>query len=112
MAYPARKNRRHKVATETRKGQILVDPTTQPMIASFTGAPRLRELRGKRVGLIDDSKPNGKELLEELADLIKARYGVAEVKYHRKPSASKPADPQVVAELGKECDYVIVAIGD
>ena len=52
------------MATETGKGQILVDPTTQPMIAAFTGAPRLRELRGKRVGLIDDSKPNGKELLE------------------------------------------------
>ena len=100
------------MAIDTHKEQVLVDPTTQPMIAAFTGAPRLRELRGKRVGLIDDSKPNGKELLEELADLIKERYGVADVKYHRKPSASKPADPQVVAELGKECDYVIVAIGD
>ena len=100
------------MALETRQQHMLVDPTTQPVIARFTGAPRLKDLRGKRVGLIDDSKPNGKELLEELADLLKARYRVADVMYHRKPSASKPADPAVIAQMGKECDYAIVAIGD
>ncbi len=100
------------MALETRKQYTLVDPITQPMIASFTGAPRLADLRGKKVGLIDDSKPNGKEILEELADLLRSRYGVSDVMYHRKPSASKPADPEVVARMGKECDYAIVAIGD
>ena len=97
---------------ETRKRYTLVDPVTQPTVASFTDAPRLTDLRGKRLGLIDDSKPNGKELLEELADILKARYGVADVMYHRKPSASKPADPKVVSQMGKGCDYAIVAIGD
>ena len=100
------------MALETRRQYMLVDPTTQPVAASFTGAPRLRDLTGKRVGLIDDSKPNGKELLEELADLLKTRYGVADVMYHRKPSASKPADPEIISRMGKECDYAIVAIGD
>ena len=100
------------MALDTRKVYTLVDPTTRPTAAAFTDAPRLIDLRGKRVGLIDDSKPNGKELLEELADLLKARYGVAEVMYHRKPSASKPADPEAIARMGKECDYAIVAIGD
>ena len=100
------------MALATRKQYMLVDPITQPIAASFTGAPRLNDLRGKRVGLIDDSKPNGKELLEELADLLKARFGVADVTYHRKPSASKPGDPEIIARMGKECDYAIVAIGD
>ncbi len=100
------------MALDTRKQYLLVDPTTQPIIASFTGARRLQDLKGKRVGLIDDSKPNGKELLEELADLLKSRYGVANVMYHRKPSASKPADPEIISQMGKECDYAIVAIGD
>jgi predicted GTPase len=100
------------MALDTRKQYLLVDPTTQTIIASFTGARRLQDLKGKRVGLIDDSKPNGKELLEELADLLKSRYGVANVMYHRKPSASKPADPKIVSQMGKECDYAIVAIGD
>ena len=100
------------MALETRKRYMLVDPTTQPIVTSFTGAPRLKDLRNKRVGLVDDSKPNGKELLEELTDLLKEKYGVADVMYHRKPSASKPADPEVISRMGKECDYVIVAIGD
>ena len=100
------------MALDTRKQQMLVDPTTQPIAASFSGAPRLRDLRGKRVGLIDDSKPNGKELLEELAELLKSRYGVADIMYHRKPSASKPADPDAVSRMGESCDYAIVAIGD
>ena len=64
------------------------------------------------MGLIDDSKPNGKELLEELTELLKERFGVSDVVYHRKPSASKPADPEVVARMGREVDYAIVAIGD
>ena len=100
------------MALETRKKQVLVDPTTQPIATSFSGAPRLQDLRGKRVGLIDDSKPNGKELLEELADLLKARYGVADIMYHRKPSAYKPADPEAISQMGRDCDYAIVAIGD
>ena len=100
------------MALSTSTQQLLVDPTTQPMEASFARAPRLVDLRGKRLGLIDDSKPNGKELLEELAELLKARYGVEDVLYHRKPSASKPAEPKVIERMGEECDYVIVAIGD
>ena len=100
------------MALSTSTQQLLVDPTTKPMVASFTGAVRLTDLRGKRLGLIDDSKPNGKELLEELAELLKGRYGVEDVFYHRKPSASKPAEPEVIAQMGRECDYVIVAIGD
>ena len=100
------------MALETRKRYLLVDPTTEPMAASSVSAPRLKDLRGKRLGLIDDSKPNGKELLEDLADLLKSKYGVADVIYHRKPSASKPAVPKAITEIGKECDYAIVAIGD
>ena len=45
-------------------------------------------------------------------DLLDERFGITSIKYHAKPSASKPADPAVVAEMAKECDYVIVGIGD
>ena len=100
------------MALETRRQYTLVDPTTQPIVASFAGAPRLKDLRDKRVGLIDNSKPNGKQLLEELADLLKTRYGVKDVVYHRKPSQSRPAAPEVIARMAGECDYAIAAIGD
>ena len=100
------------MATETRSRLLLVDPTTQPTAADFTGAPRLADLSNKRIGLIDDSKPNAKEFLDEVAALLDRRFGVESVKYHRKPSASKPAAPSVVEEMANECDYVIVGVGD
>ena len=100
------------MALQTGRKYQLVDPTTRPVAARFTRAPRVKELRGSKVGLIDDSKSNGKELLEELADLLKTRYGISGVSYHRKPSASKPADPEIIVQMGRECDCAIVAIGD
>ena len=100
------------MTVQTREQLLLVDPTTEPLIADFTGAPRLRDLSNKRVGLIDDSKPNAKEFLEEVTSLLRARFGVSSVRYHRKPSASKPATPEAIRELARECDYVIVGVGD
>ena len=100
------------MAIDTRKRLLLVDPMTEPTAATFSGSPRLRDVANKRVGLIDDSKVNAKELLDEVATLLDERFGVASVKYHRKPSASKPADPEVIREFARDCDYVIVGVGD
>ena len=69
-------------------------------------------MAGTRLGLIDDSKRNADVLLEELAELLRTRYEIASVKWHRKPSASRPADPDALKELVEESDSIIVAIGD
>ena len=90
---------------------LLVDPTTSPVVPSFVAAPRLSDLKNKRIGLIDDSKENAKELLDIITDVIKEKCGVESVCYHRKPSASKPADPEVISNMTNECDFAIVAIG-
>ena len=100
------------MAIQTGRRLLLVDPTTSPIPVEFDGAPRIADLSNKRVGLIDDSKPNAKELLEEVAALLDQRYGVASIEYHRKPSASKPATSDVVTALSRNCDYVIVGVGD
>ena len=78
---------------------VLVNPVTQPVIAPFNGAPRLASIAGTRVGLIDDSKRNADVLLEELAEILRTRYEIAGVKWHRKPSASRPAAPEALKEL-------------
>ena len=75
---------------------VLVNPVTQPVIAPFDGAPRLASLAGTRLGIIDDSKRNADVLLEELAEVLKTRYEITEVHWHRKPSASKAADPKAL----------------
>ena len=91
---------------------ILVNPVTQPIVAPFDVAPRLASLAGTRLGIIDDSKRNADVLLEELAEILRTRYEITEVKWHRKPSASRPADPTALKELTEQVDSVIIAIGD
>ncbi len=90
----------------------LVNPTTEPVIAPFGGAPRLPTLAGARLGIIDDSKRNADVLLEELAETLRTRYEIADVKWHRKPSASRPADPSAIRDLARDCAAVVIAIGD
>ena len=90
----------------------LVSPVTQAIVAPFDGAPRLPSLAGTRLGIIDDSKKNADVLLEELVELLRTRYEISEVKWHRKPSASRPTDPAAIRELAETCDSVIVAVGD
>ena len=90
----------------------LVSPVTQAIVAPFDGAPRLPSLAGTRLGIIDDAKKNADVLLEELVDILRARYEISDVKWHRKPSASRPADPAAIRELADTCDSVIVAVGD
>ena len=90
----------------------LVNPTTEPVVAPFAGAPRLPTLAGARLGLIDDSKRNADGLLAELSKILRTRYEIAGVQWHRKPSASRPADPAALAALAQDCDAVVIAIGD
>ncbi len=90
----------------------LVNPTTEAIEAAFDGAPRLPSLAGSRLGIIDDSKKNADVLLEELAEVLRTRYEIAEVRWHRKPSASRPADPAALRDLVEHCDAVIIAVGD
>lgn len=90
----------------------LVNPTTEPAAATFCGAPRLLSLAGARLGIVDDSKRNADVLLEELVEVLRTRYEIGEVRWHRKPSASRPADPAAMQELAGQCDAVVIAIGD
>ena len=63
------------MTTVVRGRLTLVDPTTQPIIADFTGAPRLRDLTDKKVGIIDDSKVNAREFLHTVTELLDERFG-------------------------------------
>ena len=72
----------------------------------------LDSLRGAVVGFIDNAKPNFHALVDDLGELLMSKYGVARVVKRRKPSASIPAKPEIVAELSEVCDVVITGSGD
>jgi hypothetical protein len=98
--------------TESLPKLVLVSPVNEAAVAESSLAPRLLELRGKRVGLLDNSKSKAGKMLDTVAAILNARYGFTNIVRHRKPSASKPAAPEAIDELATTCDLVIVGVGD
>lgn len=90
----------------------LYDPTAPRDEAAAKPAQRGLNLSGAVVGFIDNAKPNFRHLVDDLAELLQSRYGVARVVKQRKTSASIPADPAVITALSGECDVVIAGSGD
>ena len=88
----------------------ILDPMGFGRQATKSLAPRLTDLRGKTVGLLDIGFPNGNLFLDRLEELLKERYGVAEVIRRAKPSPARPAKQEVREELVSRCDAVIEAL--
>lgn len=92
---------------------ILFDPTA-PRYDTSRDEVHLTPvvLAGAVVGFIDNAKPNFHYLVDDLTDLLTRKYGVQRTIVRRKPSASVPATPDIVAELASTCDVVITGSGD
>jgi hypothetical protein len=98
--------------TESVPKLVLISPVNEAAVAESALAPRLSSLRGKRIGLLDNSKSKADRILQAVAAILNTRYGFTNVVHHRKPSASKPASPEAIKELATTCDLVIVGVGD
>ena len=88
----------------------LLDPTAelQPMERQLT--PRLASLAGATVGLLDISKPRGKEFLDEVESLLTDQG--ATVKRYRKPTFTRVAPVALLQQISTECDAVVEALAD
>ena len=94
-------------------GSILVYDPTAPSQNDVQLVQRtLKSLHGAVVGFIDNAKPNFQYLVDDLADLLMQKHGVANVVKRRKHTASMPANEAVFEELSSQCDLVIAGSGD
>jgi hypothetical protein len=94
-------------------GSPLLDPTGRADVNQRpTLAPRSRPLRGARIGLLDNGKVNGANLLAELGTVLRDTHEVGEVVMYHKPYAGQPLEAAQLAELVAGCDFVVTAIGD
>ena len=89
----------------------LLDPTAQPAGLVAELAPRPTSLKGKRLGLVDNTKPNARELLEEVLAILEGELEPLEVVRVRVP-ATLPASEELLDEIAHSCDLVIQAVGD
>ncbi len=89
----------------------LVHPGNESLPQAAAPPARLASLSGKKIALLDISKPGGSLFLDRLAEILRERYGVVEIIRMRKPTFAKNAPPQVIEQL-RGADAVIEALAD
>ena len=89
----------------------LVHPGNENVPQAAPPPPRLSSLTGKKVGLLDISKPGGSFFLDRLEQLLLTRYQAGEVVRVKKPTYTKNAPPVVIEQL-RGMDAVVEALAD
>jgi len=85
--------------------------THQVSAAAIPPAPRAGDLRGKHVGLIDNSKLNADLFLGRLAKILTDRFGAIVTHKIRKFAPKDHLTKNDLAKLA-ECDAVVLCFGD
>jgi hypothetical protein len=88
----------------------LVDPTGGSD-QTAAAARRLGTLQGARGVLLDNTKGNAGPLLRHVGNLLEERYGVKELPMSRKLVYSRPADPELLADLAGTYEFVVTGVG-
>jgi len=93
-------------------GFEILDPTVEPRRQPLTYVPRPDSLKGKRIGLVENTKFNSDKLLQKIGEILKTEYGAAETRMWRKHNSSVPAHDEIIAEAKRGVDAVVAGIGD
>lgn len=89
----------------------LINPMNETVVKAAPPPVRLETLAGKRIGLLDISKPGGSFFLDRLEKILRERYRAAEIVRARKPTFSKNAPDPVIEQL-RVADAVVEALAD
>ncbi len=100
------------MTTTLETGRRVYDPRGIVEAEAKPISKRFSSLKGLRVGVLDNTKWNGRRLLEKTLSLLGEEEGLGQVTYYKKESFSKNADPGLIGQIAAESDVVITAIGD
>jgi hypothetical protein len=89
----------------------VLNPTAEATTVTTMRAAQLTALEGCTIGLLDNGKIRVHELLNHVEELLRSQYGVAHVLRFKKPDASRPAPPELMAHM-QQCQAIISAVGD
>ena len=93
-------------------GFEILDPTVEPRRQPLTYVPRPDSLKGKRIGLVENTKYNSDKLLQKIGEILKQDYGAASTRMWRKHNAGVPAHKEILDEARGTVDVVVAGIGE
>jgi hypothetical protein len=88
----------------------VLNPTAEARALDLPLARRLTDLRGKTIGFLNNRKANARLLLEQVEELLHARFGEFTVVQGDK-NASLGVPEAVMTRLSG-CDAIVTAVGD
>ena len=88
----------------------ILDPTGERTTTTRPLTERPSTLTGRTVGLVDISKPRGDVFCDRIAEHLMAAGAIVE--RYTKPAYTKPAPPDLRAEIAARCEVVIQALAD
>jgi len=94
---------------------VIIDPTArraQAVAVVPTDAPRPQTLDGLRVGLLGNTKRNADVILDAVGDALAERFQIADLVRLTKTQFAMPLPDELVEELVRECDVVVIGVGD
>jgi hypothetical protein len=89
----------------------LLDPTMATEEEAIDFVPRPSNLRGLRIGLVENTKKNAEEVLRTLAEKLDGAHGMTVIAVVHKAQRAPVKDAQI-AELKGKTDFVIAGVGD
>lgn len=89
----------------------VLDPTMDTDEEPIDYAPRPADLRGLRIGLIENTKKNAEEVLQKLAEKLASAYDMKAAVLVHKPQRAPVKDAQI-AEIKNGVDFAIAGVGD
>ena len=89
----------------------ILDPTIAAPRARIDYAPRPLNLKGLRIGLVENTKRNSEAVLKKLAEKAARDHGMSMQVLVHKSQRAPLADTQI-AELKGRTNFAIVGVGD
>lgn len=92
----------------------IIDPTRRTSAATGAGtdAPRPQGLDGLRVGLLENGKRNAASILAAVGRELTDRHGAGDLVPLTKHEFAMPLSEELLAQLQRECDVVVIGVGD
>lgn len=90
----------------------VLDPAGEiQRVAPLTCNPVL-SLEGRRLAILDNSKPNFKHLATLVGDRLREDCGIESVAYHRKENPAVGASAQLLDQIARTADLVLTGSAD
>ena len=104
--------KKNSIKREKKMSLVVYNPTSGPVASNMELSPRVKNLQGGVLGVIDNGKANSDTVLNRIVSDLSVRYPFKDVVTVKKHSVSHAIKDDIAQMLAQKCDFVLAGIGD